>query len=66
MKAGDIAGWMQTLEDAMKRWQAQPGGIGASPEAAEAMKLLAGKKLDAQGVARLRTLCGGQNPAPTQ
>ncbi len=66
MKAGDIAGWMQTLEDAMKRWQAQPGGIGASPEAAEAMKLLAGKKLDAQGVARLRTLCGGQNPAPAQ
>lgn len=66
MKASDISDWMQTLEDAMKRWQSLPGGIGASPEAAEAMKLLAGKKLDAQGIARLRTLCGGQNPAPAQ
>ena len=39
-----IAGYMEILEDAMKHWQSQPGGLGGE-EAAAVMRLLTGAKM---------------------
>ena len=66
MTAAEVSEWMLTLEQAMIRWQSQPGGIAGSPEGTEAMKMLAGWKLDQAGLARLRSLCQGAGGAPAQ
>ena len=36
---------MTALENAMRYWQSQPGGM-SSPEAVRVMKMISGKKLD--------------------
>ena len=43
--AGTITLWMTALENAMRYWQSQPGGM-SSPEAVRVMKMISGKKLD--------------------
>lgn len=44
LSAGEIAGYMEKLEDAMKYWQSQPGGLSAG-EGAAAMRKLTGSKM---------------------
>lgn len=44
LSAGEIAGYMEKLEDAMKYWQEQPGGLSAG-HGADAMRRLTGSKM---------------------
>jgi hypothetical protein len=55
MSAKNISIWMDALEQAMTRWQSQDEGM-SSPEAMQAMELLAGKKLNANNWFTLRRL----------
>lgn len=64
MTATEIGEWMQLAEDAIRRWQAAPGGLAGSSDASAAMKMLAGKKLDAQGLQRLHALFTAGSAAP--
>ena len=59
MNAADIADWMLRLENAMKRWQAEPEGM-AGQEASEVMALLTGHKLDRAAINQLWNRLGDQ------
>lgn len=43
LSAGEISGYMEMLEDAMKYWQSQPGGLSGAEPAAMMEKLVGGR-----------------------